>query len=657
MKISGKKLVVILTTIILMTTDIISFKCDIVYAKESKISIDGSLYFFGEDPEYNIDTSNPKSTIKNQTKFGSFSVTGNLKPIESKNNVPSYEVTSGNVQLSYELGSVYDTADEFSWHYAYAPTKKVNGESLGKDIDSGAVVLQTSFDGKNWVTDLAFTDVTYEDSEYVSDFYKTSNIQQVNGCYYRVIVAYMVEKVTKKNKLWFDDSVWENYAEVYTFYLVNDSENTGNTTSAATTPRKEMGEKVNTGKDNGYSGKLAITSDDPHYGWDIGTFTVNGYTRETVDGDVPVFLKNVGDKVTLWFTLKQDIKCLNGNSKLYINEDKDGEDQHFEISKTNLRHGALIIQYTDYENVVHKPVIYTDYLAANTRTNADTKVELFEEGDYEVALDYEIKNTEGINSVSDYKISFKFKIRNGNSMVYPFDVESGKELSDGAITSNGFKLDMAKSRYLTIDVERAVVGLDGELYKRDVRFSRPAKDGDEYTDEGVYTFTVKNLYTDSAPMTKTIYVGDSPIMKAMASTKKSVEEINELLSEGAILDMDGTISFPVIEEPEPEPEPEVTSETSVDKSEEVVPFEPKAVDEEQATKTVPEPEENNTEMNLGGNVLVIAMGAVIVVLLLALVIVLSGNKKKQKKLEAQLRASDETKKEIENDSQNNEEEN
>lgn len=58
-------------------------------------------------------------------------------------------------------------------------------------------------------------------------------------------------------------------------------------------------------------------------------------------------MKNVGDRVTLWFNLSQDINCLNGNEKLTINEDVNGYDQDFEIEKTNFKHGTLIIRYTE----------------------------------------------------------------------------------------------------------------------------------------------------------------------------------------------------------------------------------------------------------------------------------------------------------------------
>ena len=63
------------------------------------------------------------------------------------------------------------------------------------------------------------------------------------------------------------------------------------------------------------------------YGWSLGTFLVNGYTREISSNGTPVFLKNVGDKVTLWFTLTQDINNLNGKSALTISEDTNGYDQ------------------------------------------------------------------------------------------------------------------------------------------------------------------------------------------------------------------------------------------------------------------------------------------------------------------------------------------
>ncbi|WP_205408862.1 hypothetical protein, partial [Bifidobacterium lemurum] len=178
---------------------------------------------------------------------------------------------------------------------------------------------------------------------------------------------------------------------------------------------------VNTGKDNGYSKENAIDKDDPHWGWTLGRFYVKGYTRQATADGKPLFLKNTGDKVSLWFSLSQDIDRLNGDDKLSIAQDKDGWDQKMGISQQDFARGALIVKQTDYQNNT-KTNIYTDFLSASSTDTADTKVEVFEEGDYEVVLDYKIKRTrlnvfgwKPLPAYSDYRISFAFSVLNFQS--------------------------------------------------------------------------------------------------------------------------------------------------------------------------------------------------------------------------------------------------
>lgn len=318
-----------------------------------------------------------------------------------------------------------------------------------------------------------------------------------------------------------------------------------------------LGEAVNTGEDNGYSGNKTIKEDDPHFGWKIGNFFVSGYTRSSKDdaGD-PLFLKTVGDTITLWFHLDQDIKKLNGDDMLTISKDDDGYDEYFGIEKTNFGKGTLIIKHTDYQNHAADPVIYTDYLAAHAVENQDVKVELFEEGDYEVALNYEIREDNldifGWNpfpSYYNYRIFFRFSVRNGNCMVYPFDIATREELLNSSSTENGFYLDLARSRYLDIDIKKEVLNEGADGLTEDVRFNRPAKDGDQYTDEGIYTITVSNRYTNQQTVKK-IYVGTNDILKAHVTTGYDISEISYQLSMGATIAEDGTmIPAPEIELP------------------------------------------------------------------------------------------------------------
>lgn len=334
-----------------------------------------------------------------------------------------------------------------------------------------------------------------------------------------------------------------------------------------------MGTAVNAGHDTGFSENNKITEKDPHFGWKLGSFYVDGYTRVTEDkNNDPVFLKNVGDTVTLWFELEQDISKLNGDEMLSIAGDTNGYDEYFGIEKTDMGRGTLIIRHTDYQNHTGDPVIYTDYLAATASQNAAVEVKLCEEGDYEIALDYEIRKDNvdlfGWNpfpSYYNYRIYFRFSVRNGNCMVYPFDVATGSELTNSAITENGFYLDLANSRYLNIDIKKEVRREGAEGLTEDVRFNKPAKDGEQYTDEGIYTITVSNLYTNQTT-TKVIYVGTDEVLKAHVVTGLSINDIEYQLSMGATVAADGTLipapeqTLPPVEETAPTEETEPREE-------------------------------------------------------------------------------------------------
>ncbi len=270
-----------------------------------------------------------------------------------------------------------------------------------------------------------------------------------------------------------------------------------------------------TGLNNGYHNVLDISKNDPHFGLSIGKFYVSGFTGvKSPDGEHFIFLKTLGDNVELHFELAQDIDMLGGDTAVTINQDIDGYDRQFGIAPTDFGRGTLIVQFTDYQNKTGEPQVYTDFLAAKASGTADTVISLNEEGDYEVALDYEIKKDSRIlgtaattSSFTNYRIHFTFSVRNGNCMVFPFDLTTGEELKNTAVAPNGFKLDLAYSRYLTINVKRSTLteGTAGTV--EDIRFNRPARDGEEYKQEGIYTITVQNEYTGQETI-KTLYVGN-----------------------------------------------------------------------------------------------------------------------------------------------------
>ncbi len=298
------------------------------------------------------------------------------------------------------------------------------------------------------------------------------------------------------------------------------------------TTKMYLGFEAKRMKDKGYSEAKEIVKGDPHFGWTLGKFYVTGYTTTvSKDGKTIIFLKTLGDDVQLHFHLVQDIDMLDKDTLRVIYDDKGAHDEHFGIKATDMGRGMLIIRHTDYQNRMIEEVPYKDYLAAKMTGEADTVISLNEEGDYEIALDYMIRDSYRIlgtritnHDDCRYQILGKFSVRNGNCMVFPFDLETGEELRNTAVAKNGFRLDLARSRFLDINVKLSTLTEGAGGLIEDVRFNKPAKDGDEYTQEGIYTITVKNEYTNQET-TKILYVGDNEKLMDYVNKGYTVDQI------------------------------------------------------------------------------------------------------------------------------------
>ncbi len=541
------------------------------YAVTGSTEVVGKVYEFGEKSEYRYSEAESFTSTLTTDTYGTLKLDGNIIDSTEKDGIPVYEVEEGILDIVYAYDDTLLNADIDSWHLYEDGTDKIDGKKLGADVQKGAILVYTSMDRINWTKAVSITNAFSKTPTSSESLYTSKDVELINGCYYKVVVAYGTRiRAENSNFLFIDTDKFDykKYAEVYEFYAFTDSGE--EVIDYAQT--YNIGSKVRCKEFDGYFGQETIEKDDPHYGWDLGNFFVSGYTDKRVEDDKEVvFLKNVGDKVTLWFNLSQDITKLNGNDDISITADPEGFDKYFETPRTDFGKGTLIVRYTDYNNNKSEPQIYTNYLKANASFGADTKVQLFEEGDYEVALDYEVKKDEFIDSEGHYRIFFKFSVRNGNCMVYPFDLVTGNELNNSSMTENGFRLDLAKSRYLQVNIKREVMKESADGLVEDTRFNGPAKDGAEYTDEGIYTITVSNQYTNQFTVKK-IYVGTNNIMRAYMTTGLSIPEINNLVADGATINADGTIhlaekeTIPVETETPTEAlevtEPKLTEETT-----------------------------------------------------------------------------------------------
>lgn len=548
-------------------------------AVAGKTEVIGKLYEYDEDSHYEFHEGGISEQTTKDNTYGTFYISGNVTAEGNKSGVPSYEVLDGKLNFFYNYGDTKLNANEDAWHLVNDKSDKVADMKLDADIMKGTIILQTSKDRKNWV-DVKITDEkttgtnhiynAFSDTPIRTDpIYSATEVELNNGCFYRVVVVYELSIRTEDSNFLFintDKYDYKKCAEIYEFYAKAKMDDNA---TVAPGDGYRLGDKVHVEKHDGYFGQKEIEKGDLHYGdngeWNLGNFFVSGHTDEVVEsnGNV-VFLKNVGDKVTLWFNLEQNIDALDGNEKLSITADGEGHDQYFGTGTMNFGRGALIIRKTDHNNNRGEAQIYTNYLEANTSVGADTIVRLCEEGDYEVALDYEITSDELIDKIGHYRIFFTFSVRNSNCMVYPFDLATGIELKNGSISESGFRLDYANSLYLTVNVKREILteGADGLV--EDTRFNRSAKDGAEFTDEGIYTITVKNKYNGETT-TKRIYVGTNSILRAHMVEGLSIPEINNLLAQGATINDDGFIQFAVstpTEEPTEVKEPTQESTTT-----------------------------------------------------------------------------------------------
>ena len=538
------------------------------YAVEKIETLAGNTYDLGEEDKYEIDKAEGVSDKANR-----FYLRGDISEISTKNGFVSYAVDSGNLKIMVDRtfgAALFTPEKEQDWHIIPDKTKIVDGTKLAENIGSGAIIVQTSRDGKAWITVDTVTDI-YEkmdtmnervfNGEQIRAFYETTNVQITAGCYYRIIVAYKLQRTIDPSQVLFvevKNTEQKERLEIYEFYVYNPNVNQAEELNTA--DAYEFSDVYRVDSPDGFKNPAELKGDDPHIDWTVGKFYVSGYTDVTYDGDIPVFLKVPGDKAALWFHLENELDKCNGRTDVKVEYISSGSDIYFGTPTIDdFGKGALIVRKTDKNNQKER-YIYTNYLEASATVGANTRVDLFEEGDYEVALDYQLHYDKPFvfgsttTKTLTYRVFFKFKVRNGDISAFIRDVETNQFITNGNVAENGFYIDVANSQYLTLTIKREVLSesLDGLV--EDTKFSGVAKEGRNYTDEGIYTVTVKNQTTGDS-VEKKVYVGDSDILRAHMITGISISEINERLAMGASIDENGYII---------EPEPEVTAEPEIE---------------------------------------------------------------------------------------------
>ena len=601
-----------------------------VYAAEIQKKIIGSTYELGEKDKYELSKAEPIDEVASMVK-----VSGDIAASSEEGGGISLAVNSGNLSMLVDLQprmELFEYADVHEWHIVPEKGKVVDGIQLSQRIGSGAIVVQTSKDGQTWITTDKETDIfnkaetinnRSENGEPLHAFYKATNVQLTNGCYYRIIVAYRLQREIDPSKVLFVNV--KNYeekerVEVYQFYAYDPSVN--KTETLNTEDAYEFSDVWRVDDQNGFKNPVLIKSDDPHIDWSVGRFYVSGYTDVRMDGDVPVFLKVPGDRAALWFVLEQELDKCNGDTGIKVNYISSGSDIYFGTPTIDdFGRGALLIRRTDKQNKKERQ-IYTNYLEASATVGANTRVDLFEEGDYEVALDYQLHYDKPFvfgtttTKTLTYRIFFKFKVRNGDNSAFLRDAESDQFITNANVAPHGFYIDLANSQYLAINMKREVLSESMDGLVEDTKFSGVAKEGRRYTEEGIYTVTVENPATGDS-VTKRVYVGERDILMAHMTTGMPINEINQQLAAGAVIDDQGRVVSPDLAV---EGTPEATATPATTEPEGEKPQEESTTDAPAETVSASNNEEEHRS-STGAGTIVIASIAVVLLTSIAGVVI------------------------------------
>lgn len=491
----------------------VSFSSGVAYAEADSAQIEGSIFDVTGSEDYEINESTPASEEKIKSKQGRLCLTGELDTKQDSQE-QSFSVKKKSTKLVYEFNKELLSKDEDKEHIVADKNKRVNGHDLDDSIGKGTVIIETSLDnGKNWFVSKEIINQFNSDKKRKSTIYTPTDMEILNGCRYRITIAYKTEKNTDPKKVLFvklNKTISKQYVETYEFSLFDSEEN--ESSLPAESNRFSLGEERITNKE--FVESETIPSDDVHFGWEMGQFFMGGYAEMRQDPenkDNVLFLKTRENKLVFWYHLNQNVEKCNENENLSVSYEGKGVDQRFNERLPEIKRGILIIRKKNPDNTKDEPVTYTDFLKACGSPNADVKIQLFEEGDYEVALDYVLRNDNKkvvgksvLPKKTHYTNYFSFSVRNSNSMIQLKDTETGLELFNHDVTKNGFALNFNGSKYLKVNIERKKLGKHGNEYVWDTVRNIAAKDGDSFKSEGLYSITIENAIGEVTE--KTIYV-------------------------------------------------------------------------------------------------------------------------------------------------------
>ena len=160
--------------------------------------VEGKVYTFDKDNAYKFSSDGEAVSSNSAQTYGSFSISGVDLTAESetKNGVASYSVPEGHVSIQYTYSDELLSASDEAWHLVDDNTTSIDVFKIDNNIQKGAIILQKSMDHTNWYNVSVQTNAFKNTPVQNGVLYETTDIEMINGCYYRLVVVYeLAQKV------------------------------------------------------------------------------------------------------------------------------------------------------------------------------------------------------------------------------------------------------------------------------------------------------------------------------------------------------------------------------------------------------------------------------------------------------------------------------
>ena len=187
----------------------------------------GSSYELPEGSSYNYSSASPVSDLTYGRKtMGTFYIIGNFNEESTYQDKLAYG-TEETISFGYYYDGAYQTDILENYNILADESTVVAGSTLSGSIAKGALIVQKSYDGINWM-DAANPVVNFFESNPagVDGFYTTSGDDIKHGTFYRVTIAYKTGmKVDEKGILFWKEDVFDarENVEVYEFFICHNS--------------------------------------------------------------------------------------------------------------------------------------------------------------------------------------------------------------------------------------------------------------------------------------------------------------------------------------------------------------------------------------------------------------------------------------------------